>query len=78
MGNTAIEIDTLQQLKTDLGDEFISELVETYCTETPELIGACRRPSKTRIARLSPGGAFNQVQQCLLAMRLSNRLASWR
>ena len=38
MGNTAIDIGTFQQLNADLGEEFISELVATYCTETPELI----------------------------------------
>jgi HPt (histidine-containing phosphotransfer) domain-containing protein len=43
MGNTAIEIDTFQQLSADLGEEFISELVETYCTETPELIASLQK-----------------------------------
>lgn len=38
MGNSAIDTATLAQLKADLGEDFIAELVETYCSETPQLI----------------------------------------
>ena len=43
MGNTAIDVATFEQLKSDLGEDFIAELVETYCTETPQLIESLQK-----------------------------------
>lgn len=42
MGNTAIDTAVFAQLKEDLGEDFIVELVDTYCTETPQLIESLR------------------------------------
>ena len=73
MGNTAIEIDTFQQLNTDLGEEFISELVETYCTETPELIESLQKSLKDQDSETFRRAAHSikSSSASLGAMRLS-------
>ena len=75
MGNTAIEIDTLQQLKTDLGDEFITELVDTYCTETPELIVSLQNAYKDQDSETFRRAAHSikSSSASLGAMRLSEQ-----
>ena len=75
MGNTAIEIETFQQLKMDLGDEFISELVETYCTETPELIASLQKALKDQDSETFRRAAHSikSSSASLGAMRLSEQ-----
>ena len=35
---SAIDLPTFERLTQDLGAEFVGELIETYCLETPQLI----------------------------------------
>jgi histidine phosphotransfer protein HptB len=38
MSESIIDLAIYNDLKLNLGDDFIDELVETYCVETPQLI----------------------------------------
>jgi len=75
MGNNAIEIDTFQQLIADLGEEFISELVETYCTETPELIASLQKAFKDQdsVTFRRAAHSIKSSSASLGAMRLSEQ-----
>jgi HPt (histidine-containing phosphotransfer) domain-containing protein len=33
-----IDLPTFEKLKNDVGSDFVSEIVDAYCTETPQLI----------------------------------------
>ena len=37
-----IDLPTFEKLKNDAGADFVGELVETYCRETPQLIAKLR------------------------------------
>jgi HPt (histidine-containing phosphotransfer) domain-containing protein len=39
---STIDQATFEKLKNDVGEDFIGELVETYCSETPQLIAKLR------------------------------------
>ena len=39
---STIDQTTFEKLKHDVGGDFIGELVETYCSETPQLIAKLR------------------------------------
>ena len=43
MGENVIDRGTFDQLVADLGGDFVQELVDTYCSETPALIGDLRK-----------------------------------
>ena len=38
-----INPDTFGELRSMVGDEFLSELIDTFCTETPPIIGDLQR-----------------------------------
>jgi HPt (histidine-containing phosphotransfer) domain-containing protein len=38
MSEAIIDSNTFAELKNSLGDDFIAELIEAYCQETPQLI----------------------------------------
>ena len=39
---STIDSATFEKLKNDVGRDFVGELVETYCSETPQLIAKLR------------------------------------
>ena len=39
---STIDLPTFEKLKNDAGADFVGELVETYCSETPQLIAELR------------------------------------
>ena len=41
--NILIDMNTIDELRDMMGDEFIGELVETYCEETPQLLEQLRQ-----------------------------------
>jgi CheY-like chemotaxis protein len=51
-----IDLPTFEKLKSDAGADFVGELIETYCSETPQLI------AKLRYALdVNDAGAFRQA-----------------
>lgn len=75
MGNTAIEIDTFRQLIADFGAEFIPELVETYCAETPVLIASLQKALKDQDSETfrRQAHSIKSSSASLGAMRLSEQ-----
>ena len=51
-----IDLPTFEKLKNDAGADFVGELVETYCSETPQLIAKLRNALD-----VDDAGAFRQA-----------------
>mgnify|MGYP000926179706 CR=1 FL=1 len=40
---SVIDLDTLNEMKDTMGAEFVGELIDAYCQETPQLIAALQK-----------------------------------
>ena len=62
----AIDLPTFEKLKHDTGADFVGELIETYCSETPQLIAKLQHALDVNDA-----GAFRQAAHSIKSTSLT-------